>query len=556
MFDWLSQHGSHCSGRLYSVGSGGGKWRPSKMKSRTICGLMGFWLCTALLSMATDVITYHNDNARTGQNLQETILTPGNVDASTFGRVFTLPVDGVIDAQPLYLSAVSIPGRGTRNVLYTVTEHNSVYAFDADHGDLLWQVSLLRSNETPADTHNCNQIHPEIGITATPVIDRSSGPNGSIYVVAMSKDSNGYYQRIHALDVTTGQEQFGGPTTIQAKYPGHGDNSHGGFVTFDPKQYAERQALLLVNHVVYTAWTSHCDYRPYTGWVIGYDGATLAQTNVLNLTPNGNGGSIWQSGSGMASDGTSIFLLDANGTFDTKMNKKGFPIKGDYGNAFVKLSTLKNKLTVADYFAGYNTVEESQQDIDLGSGGPLMLPQQKDSEGKMRALAVGAGKNGDIYIVDRTNMGKFNPQNDDAIYQEIPGALSGGMWGTPAYYFGGVYFGPIGNHLLRFKLTQGRLSTTPASSSRNVFSYPGTSPSISANGPRNGIVWTVDHSDPNDVLRAYDALNLEKELYNSNQKVKRDHLGLASHFGTPMIANGRVYVGTEDGVVVYGLLGH
>jgi len=233
--------------------------------------LLCFCLCTTLVSLAADVVTYHNDIARTGQNLSEIALTPSNVGPSSFGKLFTLPVDGVINAQPLYLSGVSIPGRGTYNVVYAVTENDSVYAFDANSRSLLWQVSVLGSDETPADTHNCNQIRPQIGITSTPVIDRSSGPNGTIYVVAMSKDDSGYYQRIHALDVTNGQEEFGGPTTIRAKYPGHGDNSHGGYVVFDPRQYAERQALLLLNHVIYTAWTSHCDYRPYTGWVIGYD---------------------------------------------------------------------------------------------------------------------------------------------------------------------------------------------------------------------------------------------------------------------------------------------
>ncbi len=557
MLAWLCRHGSYNSNQSLCAPRRGSHWlRKGRSQSFRLPCLIGFWLCAALVSLATDVVTYHNDNARTGQNLEETVLTTSNVSPSTFGKVFTLPVDGVIDAQPLYLSAVSIPGRGIYNVVYAVTENDSVYAFDADRGGLLWQVSLLGANETPADTKNCNQIRPQIGITATPVIDRSSGPNGTIYIVAMSKDSDGYYQRIHALDVTTGQEEFGGPKPIQAKYPGHGDHSHGGYVTFDPKQYAERQALLLLNHVVYTAWTSHCDYRPYTGWVIGYDEGTLAQTSVLNLTPNGNGGSIWQSGAGMASDGNSIYLLDANGTFDTKMNKKGFPIKGDLGNAFVKLSAIKQKLALADYFAGYDTVRESKQDIDLGSGGPLLLPPQKDSDGNLHALAVGAGKNQDIYIVDRNNMGKFNPTGD-VIYQKIEGALGGGLWGMPAYFYAGVYFGPVGNHLLRFRLSDAKLSTSPISKTDTSFTYPGTTPSVSANGPRNGIVWAIEHNDPNDVLHAYDALKLENELYNSNQaKGKRDHFGVASHFGTPMIANGRVYVGTENSVVVFGLLGH
>src|SRR5208283_3860881 len=286
-----------------------------RSKSLEAFGLICFCLCIALVSSATDVVRYHNDIARTGQNLHETILTIGNVNSSTFGKLFSFPVDGKIDAEPLYLSSVSIPGKGTHNVIYTVTENDSVYAFDADAGTLLWQVSALGSGESPSDDHGCGQISPQIGITSTPVIDRASGPNGTIYVVAMSKNSSStYFQRIHALDITTGAEEFGGPVVIEAKYPGTGDNSHDGYVIFDPGQYAERQGLLLLNHVIYTAWTSHCDARPYTGWLIGYSESTLARTSVLNLTPNGSEGAIWQDGAGIASDGRNLFFLDANGT--------------------------------------------------------------------------------------------------------------------------------------------------------------------------------------------------------------------------------------------------
>lgn len=270
--------------------------------------LLCFILCAALLGSATDVATYHNDIARTGHNLEETILTTGNVNSSSFGKLFTSPVDGIIDAEPLYLSAVSIPGKGTHNVIYAVTENDSVYAFDADNGASLWQVSVLGAGESPSDNHGCGQISPQIGITSTPVIDRSSGPHGTIYVVAMSKNSSNYFQRIHALDMTTGAEEFGGPITVAAKYKGTGDNSHHGYVIFDPAQYAERQGLLLLNHVIYTGWTSHCDFRPYTGWLIGYNESTLAQTSVLDVTPNGSEGSIWQAGTGIAADGQNLFF--------------------------------------------------------------------------------------------------------------------------------------------------------------------------------------------------------------------------------------------------------
>lgn len=510
-------------------------------------------MCTTALSLAaTDVTTYHNDIERTGQNMQETILNLSNVKSSEFGKLFTMPVDGVIDAEPLYLSGVTVSG-ATHNVVYAVTENDSVYAFDADTGAQLWHVSVLGAGESPSGDHGCGQISPQIGITATPVVDRSSGPNGTIYVVAMSKKSSTYFQRIHALDVTTGAEEFGGPVTVQAKYPGTGDNSQGGFVVFNPGQYAERSGLLLVNHVVYLGWTSHCDDRPYTGWLMGYSESTLAQTAVLNLTPNGSEGAIWQAGAGLASGGTNIFLLDANGTFDTTLNSKGFPANGDYGNGFLQVGLAGKKLAVADYFEMFNTVQESEGDEDLGSGGVIVLPAMKDSAGAVRDLAVGAGKDSNIYIVNRTNMGKFH-SNSNEIYQEIDGVLGGGIWSMPAYYNGSLYFGPVSNNLLQFNFSEAKLSTAPVSKSSTSFPYPGTTPSVSSNGATNGIVWAIEHSSP-DILHAYNAENLATELYNSNQASGgRDQFGSASHFGTPMIVNGKVYVGTQDSVAVFGLL--
>jgi len=528
---------------------------------RSLARLKGLWIAAVVMAfagtaLATDVVTYHNDNARTGQNLSETILNLSNVKSSSFGLLFTMPVDGNIDAEPLYLSAVSIPGQGTHNVLYAVTENDSVYAFDADNGSQLWRVSLLEKGETPSDDHGCSQISPQIGITSTPVIDRNSGPNGTIYVVAMSVNKGGhYFQRIHALDITTGSEEFGGPTTVTASYPGTGDDSKNGHVHFDPGQYAERQGLLLLNGVTYTGWTSHCDQRPYTGWIIGYSESTLLRTSVLNVTPNGNEGSIWMSGAGMASDGKNIYFLDANGVFDTTLNSKGFPINGDYGNGFIKLSANNDKLSVADYFNMYNTVQESDADEDLGSGGALVLPPMKDAQNKTWYLAIGAGKDSNIYIVNRNNMGKFNPNNDNAIYQEIDGALPGGVWSMPAYFNRSVYYGPEGYNLLQYKFSQAKLGTAPASSSAATFEYPGSTPGISADHKQNGIVWAIEHSDPNDVLHAYDATNLQKELYNSNQAGNRDQFGTASHFGTPLIVNGKVYVGTNSNVTAFGLLG-
>ena len=503
----------------------------------------------------TNVTTYHNDNARTGQNLSETILTPSNVNSSSFGKLFVITVDGKVDAQPLYLTQVSIPNQGMHNVLYVATEHGSVYGLDADSGKALWQVSMLAAGETTSDDHGCGQITPEIGVTSSPVIDPKAGPHGTIYVVAMSKDGAGnYHQRLHALDVTTGAEEFSGPQNIQASFPGNGDNSSGGKVVFAPGQYAERAGLLLQNGVVYTAWTSHCDFRPYTGWIMGFDQSTLAQVSVLNVTPNGNEGSVWMSGAGLAADTSgNIFLLDANGTFDTTLDANGFPSQGDYGNAFLKISSANRQLAVADYFEMSNQGAENGSDEDLGSGGALVLPDLQDSSNQTRHLAVGAGKDANIYIVDRDAMGKFNP-NTNNIYQEISGALSGSVFSMPAYFNNTVYYGAVGDNIKAFAITKAQLAKTPASQTSNTFVYPGATPSISANGTSNAILWVAENANAA-VLHAYDATNLTHELYNSNQASGgRDQFGAGNKFITPMITNGKVYVGTTNGVGVFGLL--
>ena len=510
-------------------------------------------LCATTL-LAQDVLTYHNDNARTGQALSETILTTSNVNSTQFGKLFQVSVDGKVDAQPLYASTVAIPSQGVHNVLFVATEHDSVYAFDADAGKQLWKVSLLQAGENPSDKRGCGQVSPEIGITATPVIDRSSGPNGTIYVAAMSKDSSSaYHQRLHALDMTSGAEEFSGPKEVQATFPGTGDNSNGTNVIFDPAQYKERPGLLLLNHVIYTSWSSHCDDAPYTAWIIAYNEATLKQVNVLDLTPNGHEGSLWMSGAGLAADSAGyLYPLLANGTFDTTLDKNGFPSHNDYGNAFVKLSTANGGLAVADYFTMSNTVSESNADEDLGSGGVLVLPDMSDSGGVTRHLAAGAGKDQTLYLADRDNMGKFNPTADN-IYQELRSGLPGGIFSMPAYFDGRLYFGPVGYNLIAFQFSNAKLQTTPVSSTSTVFSYPGATPSISANGSKDAIVWATENTNPA-VLHAYDASDLSKELYNSNQAGARDHFGAGNKFITPTIANGKVYVGTTSGVGAFGLL--
>jgi hypothetical protein len=535
------------------------------------------WIFCALCSdcLAADVLTYHNDNARTGWNSQEVALTPANVNASSFGRLFTLQVDGKVDAQPLYVSNAPVfrgsKSLGTHNLVIVATEHDSVYAFDADTGVLYWQESLLGAGETPSDDRGCGQVTPEIGVTATPVIDRSggaNGPNGTIYLVAMSKLATVYHQRLHALSLATGQEVAGSPIEIQASYPGTGpDNDGRGHVLFDPGAYKERPGLLLLNGIVYTAWSSHCDNPPYTGWIIGYDEKTLGQTTVLNVDPNGppngtflsdgSGNSFWSSGAGPAADADgNIYALSANGPFDRTFLPNGFPSLGDYGDTFLKLSTLGG-LAVSDYFTPFDQAVDAANDTDLGSGGVVVLPDMVDAGGTTRHLAVGAGKDTNIYLVDRDNLGKFMPgaTSNSYIYQELVGASPGGEWATAAYFNGAIYYGPVGGALRRFTFSQARLDQVPAAMTSTVFGYPGTTPSISSSGNSAGIVWA--HENPGSgssqaVLHAYDATSLT-ELYNSNQNPQRDQFGTANKFITPTICNGKVFVGTTNSVGVFGL---
>lgn len=500
----------------------------------------------------TDVVTYHYDAARTGLNASESVLTPATVSSTNFGLLRVLAVDGKVDGAPLYVSSLSVGGQAHK-VVFAVTEHDSVYAFDADSGEQLWKTSILGAQETPSDDHGCGQISPEIGITSTPVIDRSAGGNGEIFVVGMSLDSGGaYHQRLHAIDLITGAEVVG-PVEIEATYPGTATGASGGKVVFSPRMYAERASLLLLNGTIYLGWTSHCDGRPYTGWLMGYSEATLNQTSALNLTPNGSDGSIWMSGAGLAADASgNIYFLDANGTFDTTLDARGFPSSGDFGNGFLKVSTEGNSLSVADYFEPFDTVTESDNDQDLGSGGVIVLPDLQDASGATRHLAIGAGKNHNIYLVDRDNMGKFNLTKNSGLYQEVDGAING-VWSKPAYFNGTVYYGAWNDALKAFPLTNARLSGAPSVQTTDTFPYPGTTPSVSAAGTQNGIVWAVANSSPA-VLHAYDAATLQ-ELYNSNQAAGgRDHFGDGNKFITPVVADGRVFVGTPSGVAEFGML--
>jgi hypothetical protein len=502
-------------------------------------------------SATTDVLTYHYNAMRSGENLTETVLTPANVSSATFGKLRTLAADGLVDAAPLVVTQLTVGGVVHNNVVYIATEHDSVYAYDADTGGTpLAQVSLLGTGEVTSDNRGCDQVQPEIGITSTPVIDRSAGPNGTIFMVAMSKNmsSGAYIQRLHALDLATLQERPSSPVVIQATYPGTAG-------AFDPKQYKERGALLLQQGQIFTSWASHCDQGAYNSWIIAYNETTLAQTVVLDMTPNGTQGAIWDV-AGLAVDSAGAFYtLLGNGRFDTTLTSGGFPNQQNFGNAAVKLSLAGGALAVTDYFASSNTVTESQADVDLGSGSPLLIADQVDSTGTTRHLMLAAGKDTNLYLLDRDNMGKFNV-NVNAIYQEVTGALSASVFSAPVYFNGSIYLAGIGTTLKQFKFASARLPSTPTSQSAASFAFPGTSASISANGTTNAIVWAAEsNSSSAAVLHAYNPDNLAVEYYNSNQASGgRDSYGNGNKFITPVVANGKVYVGTPSGVAVFGLL--
>src|SRR5215472_2959500 len=496
------------------------------------------------------VLTYHNDTMRTGQNLNESVLTPANVNTTTFGFLFSVPVDGQIYAQPLYVTGLKIGGQ-VHNVVFVATEHDSVYAFDAHTPGLpLWQTSFIDPaagiTTVPNADQSCVDIDPEIGITSTPVIDPNSG---TLYVVAKTKENGAYFHRLHALDVTTGAEMVA-PVVIQGQVPGVGDGSVNNIVSFDPLKHLQRPSLLLSNKAIYIAFASLCDIGPYHGWVFTYDAQTLAQVGIFNTTPNGGLGGIWQSGGGPAADATgNVFVMTGNGTFDG-------PSPGgnnDFGDSFLRLAP--RAVTQSDFFTPFDQATLEATDGDLGSGSPLLLPDQAVGPPH---LMVSAGKGGTIYLVDRDNMGGFIANgNDQQIVQSIPGAV-GSLFGTPAYFQNTLYFLAKGDVLRAFSLSNGKLGTSPASQSSTVFGFPGATPVISANGASNGIVWVLqtDQAEAGGpaVLHAYLATDVSTELYNSNQNPGRDTPGPAVKFTVPTVIKGKVYVGTQTGLSVFGLL--
>lgn len=509
----------------------------------------------------TAVTTYHNDNARTGQYMKESVLTPANVNPARFGKLYSYPVDGYVYAQPLYMPGVAIPGNGVHNVVIVATQHDSVYAFDADSSSVtpLWRVNFLNPDAgidslSPADV-NASDIVPEIGITSTPVIDVTSN---TIYVVAATKENGAFYHRLHALDLASGTEKFGGPQPIQATYPGKARESSDGVLAFDSRFHLQRAALLLDKGHLYVAFASYGDFGAYHGWVIAYDPATLKQTGSWVTTPNGYQGGIWMSGCGVSADADgNLYLSVANGPFDAFGEQPG----ANFSDSVVKLKPGSGGLTLLDYFTPFNQAKMARDDLDLGSAGVVLLP---DQSGPYPHLAVTSGKNGHIYLLNRDALGGYRADGNrnTQVIQEISGLRQ--QMGTPAYWNGYVYFGsgvsPSKDSIRAFSIRNGMLSHPAASQTQAVYSLTRNTVSVSANGTKNGIVWAVQtdgYYAPKPgpaILHAYDARNLGRELYNSNQRVARDNPGPASKFTVPTIANGKVFVGTANQLSVYGLL--
>jgi hypothetical protein len=530
--------------------------------ARFFAGAAVLCAVSAPSSAQVNVTTYHNDISRTGANTQEAILTPSNVNSTQFGKLFSVALDGAVFAQPLYLSSVSIAG-GKHNVLYVATEHDSVYAIDADSGTIYAHASLIPAGGTTVNSDTdlgCGDLVPEVGITGTPAID---AVGGTLYVVASSKVNGVFYQYLHALDVRTLAEKLNGPVSIRAQTSGTGYDASGGLVTFNALQENQRPALLLEDGHVVISWSSHCDTNPYHGWVMSYSASTLSQEAVFNDSPNGNRGGIWMSGSGPAADAAgNIYLATGNGSWNGTT---------DFGDSDLKLGPpASGTFAVLDYFTPYDQATLADNDVDLGSAGLVLMP----------ALASGQqffsqeGKQGIVYLLNTAKLGKYcvdlTPactNSDPNVAQEIFGA-NPGVWGAPAFWNGSLYWAGANDHIKAYSFNAGgsaKISTSATSESAQIFAFSAPTPAISANGTSDGILWAID--GPGDDsgcdggttnclgLYAYDATNLAHLLYTSAQAPNgRDAAGTTVKFETPIIANGKVYIGTKGSVVAYGLL--
>ncbi len=507
---------------------------------------------------SAQVTTSQYDNARTGANLHETILSPTNVNRRQFGRIGVLHVDGDVYAQPLYMPKLEIPGKGVHNVVLIATEGDSVYAFDASGRSAapLWQDAFAHPaagiTAVPSGAVDCPLIEPQVGITSTPVIDAATQ---TLYVLVRTseldrKGTARFWQRLHAVDVRTGAEKFGGPVAIKASV--EGQRSLFGLiksaVDFSPLRENPRAGLALVNGQIVLTWASSCDVGPYHGWIMTYDAHSLKQTGVFNTSPDGADSGIWQSDAAPAVDAQgNAFVLTGNGVFSAAQGGR------DYGDSVLKVSVTASGLLLRDFFTPFNEEGLSRGDLDLGSGGALVLP---DQPGSGRRLLVAAGKSDAIYLLDRGHLGGYRRTDNTQIVQTLH--LCGtGAFGAPAYWNHHVFYLCREDVLKDFLVRDSRLSLVSKADARVNFAGTGATPTISADGIRNGIVWAIEcQSSGNSlaVLHAYNAADVSRELYNSNE-FARDHAGTALRFAIPTVAGGRVYVGTQGEVDVYGLLG-
>jgi hypothetical protein len=536
--------------------------------STLACVVLVIAACGSTLAAAQQltVVTQHNDIGRTGQNNNEVTLTPGNVNSSQFGLLFSQPVDGQIYAQPLYLQGLQIPGAGSYNVVFVATENDSVYAFDADTNGgpaqgPLWHANLLSpaygaaTGATPVpSTEIADDIVPEYGITGTPVIDPVAGV---LYVVSFTQEGTAYVLRLHALSVTTGAEMPNSPVTIHAQVAGVGNGSSGGVLNLDPRWENQRSGLLLLNGVLYVSFASHADNGDWHGWLLSYNPTTLAQLAAYTASPNGVGSGFWMSGDGLAADVIDpvghpfgrLFLATGNGDYS---GSTPYTNAKDYGDSILNLDLTNGIPTVQDEFTPFNQATLDSSDGDLGSGGLTVIPTQT---GTYPDLLVQEGKAGTLYLVNRDAMSGYNAT--DNVVQEIDSSTAGhGVWGGPVYWNGYVYTDESYNRLKAYTLTNGVLA--PSGVSPEKYNFPGPGMSISSSGTSNGILWAIESDSynvsGNAVLRAYNATNVATEYYNSIQVPNRDAAGPAVKFAVPTVINGKVYVGTGNQLDVYGLL--
>jgi archaellum component FlaF (FlaF/FlaG flagellin family) len=568
---WFVDNVAGGNAQLGTISKGGLYTPPGKFGSHAIKAVNNgdasqFATVRVIVTDFRGMFTYHGDIQRTGQNLNERLLDTGNVNSAQFGKLFSYRVDGRIYTQPLYVSNVQIPSRGSHNVVYVATEHDSVYAFDADgkNSNPLWKVSFIDPGHgikpvpiQDLQLNTCTSIGPEVGVTGTPVIDPQSG---TLYVLARTKERQNevstYHQKLHALDITTGAERAGSPVEIEASVPGTGEGSVNGTLAFDPLRENSRVSMLLLNGVVYMAWAAICDYHPYHGWVLGYDASSLAQVSVFNTSPDGQGGGIWESNAGLTADSqNNIYFTTTNGNFDADQGGR------NYGDTLLKLNT-ESGLALTDTFTPYNQESMRKNQLDFSSGGVTTLPDQPTGPAH---LLVTAGKEGTVYLVNRDQMGGFHPTDNNQIVQTLVDAIGFSendqerFFGQPSYFQNQVFYWGNFDSLKSFRLFNGLLSTSPIVTSAPITSdYPGPTATITADGKGGGVLWVSENDGhgPNGsaLLRAFDAANISRELYNSAQAGSRDLPGHPVRFQVPTVGNGKVYLGTETEVDVYGLL--